>query len=171
VEYQQYRPTVMGLAERTGKFQHLTGSLCLFDTWCSLVGPSHVTLEELQKQVALRNETVYEDGWHSVAHLNSALDLRRSNLTLAKTTLSRCKNWSENPFLLHQKEGLFIISAKIYSRAEKRLVDHFIGVDCWNRQFIDVLDTEPRRMNKKEWGRLNIRDWQRTSAICLRSTG
>lgn len=143
--------------------------MCLLDTWCSLVGLSHVTFAELQHEVGLREEKVYVDGWHSIPHLNSALHRRRSNMVLVKTSASREKEWSDNPFLLHQNEGLFIITARIFSRVSQRLVRHFIGVDCWNRQFIDVLDTEPRRMNKREWGRLNIKDWQKTSVICFRS--
>jgi hypothetical protein len=136
VEYQQYRPnSPLRLAPRTGASKHLTASYCLHDTWCSLVGPSRVKPEDIQTTVAQRGETVHQEGWHSVAQLNATLDRQRSKMVLVKTPLPRTKEWSDNPFLLNQKEGLFIISARISSTASTRYVGHCIGVDCWNRQF------------------------------------
>ena len=111
---------------------------------------------------------MHQEGWHSVAQLNATLDRQRSKMVLVKTPLPRTKEWSDNPFLLNQKEGLFIISARISSTASTRYVGHCIGVECWNRQFIDVLDTCARPMKESEWKKLNIKDWQRTSAICIR---
>ena len=167
--YQQYQPPA-GLSHirATGAFQPLVESLCLFNTWCSLVGEHHVTLEELQGEVASRGQPVYEEGWHSIAQLNAALSRKRSKLVLVKTALPRSKEWASNPFLRQQREGLFILSARIPSSQTGRLVGHFFGVDCWNRQFIDVWGSERRPMNAREWKRLNVKDWQRISAICVR---
>jgi hypothetical protein len=147
----------------------LVKSMCLTKTFASLLGSQrHLTVAALTKAITKRGEDVYKEGWHSVKQANAALSKEKSRYVLCKAkAVTRRKSFDENEFLQHQGAGLFLIQARCRStRSKYQTVEHFVGVDFDSGTFVDTLVKERRPINKAEWERIGVVDWQQTFAIC-----
>ena len=147
---------------------HNADSRCLLTTFASLVGDDKlVTSEDLDAVVVLRKETVYNEGWHSIPQFNQFLGRSALHVQLVKMKrLAREKSYQLNPFLQHQRSGLFIVQASVQGRRAGKIVGHYIGIDCDRRELIDTFLKGRRPMCEKEWLAIGVRDWQATFLIC-----
>ena len=170
--YEQYAPlTPLQLRPppQTPTHFRLVKSMCLIKAFSCLVGSQRlVNLGELNRVVESRGETVYLEGWHSVAQLNAYFAEQCASIVLCKAgKLCREKDFASNPFLREQRTGLFIIQARVNgARSKHQDVNHFVGVDCYARQFVDPYVQERRAITEDEWKLIGVKDWQQTFAIC-----
>ena len=147
---------------------HNPDSRCLLATFSSLVGDDTlVTSDHLDAIVIDRGEVVYNEGWHSIRQLNQYLSKAKLCLRLVRGRhISREKNYRLNPFMQHQRSGLFVIQATVNSRRSGKVAGHYIGVDCCRREFVDTFLKQRRPMSEQQWAAIGVLDWQATYLIC-----
>ena len=161
-------PSFVWLDNKRATLFHNPDSRCLLKTFASMVGDDTLaTSDHLDAVVKARGEVVYNEGWHSVPQLNQHLGRANSHVRLLKSKLvSRERRYMLNPFLQHQRSGLFVISATVNSRRSGKVAGHFIGIDCCRREFIDTFLKQRRPMSEQQWAAIGVLDWQATYLIC-----
>ena len=167
VQWSPLCPIVCARGEGNGKMIPLKKSMCLLHTFWSLIGKRTPSFPDIQARVANRGETVMQEGWHSIQQLNGVLATTKSVYQCVKAKVPKSTNWETNPFLQQQRSGLFILSARVESaRTQHQNMLHFVGVDCWAREFVDVFLKTRRPMTATEWEKIGVTTWETTHCIC-----
>jgi hypothetical protein len=147
----------------------LRRSNCLTSTLNTLAGGTVLTVGMVNKVAEQRGERVFKGGWNAVTQLNAALEVSETffDMALVKCgSLSRCRDYNKNQFLMEQQRGLFLLKTLCCSnRTGGKRIFHVFGLNCFTREIVDCMIRDYRPLNARQFALLGIMDWQQTYCV------